>query len=44
MSLLHKVQQQGLPVLQKPYSPRDLARKIRETLDLHSRLTPHDKG
>jgi two-component system cell cycle sensor histidine kinase/response regulator CckA len=30
---LQKVQQEGLPVLQKPYSPRDLARKIRETLD-----------
>ena len=33
IALLHKAQQEGLPVLQKPYSPRDLARKIRETLD-----------
>ncbi len=30
---LQKAQQEGLPVLQKPYSPRDLARKVRETLD-----------
>ena len=33
ISSLQDAQQQGLPVLQKPYSPRDLARKIRETLD-----------
>ncbi len=33
MAQLQKVQQEGLPVLQKPYSPRDLARKVRETLD-----------
>ena len=33
---LQKVQEEGLPVLQKPYSPRDLARKVREMLDLHS--------
>ena len=32
--LLHAVQQQGLPILQKPYSPRDLGRKVREMLDL----------
>ncbi len=32
-ALLHKVQQHGLPILQKPYTARDLARKIRETLD-----------
>ena len=30
---LQKAQQEGLPVLQKPYSPHDLARKVRETLD-----------
>jgi two-component system cell cycle sensor histidine kinase/response regulator CckA len=30
---LQKVMAQGLPILQKPYSPRDLARKVRETLD-----------
>jgi len=34
-ALLHKVQQQGLPVLQKPYTARELARKVRETLDHH---------
>ena len=34
-ALLHKVQQQGLPLLQKPYSARELARKVRETLDRH---------
>jgi len=34
-ALLHKVQQQGLPVLQKPYSARDLARKVREALNHH---------
>jgi two-component system cell cycle sensor histidine kinase/response regulator CckA len=32
---LQKVQTEGLAVLQKPYSPRDLARKVRETLDQH---------
>jgi PAS domain S-box-containing protein len=32
--LLHTVQKQGLPILQKPYSPRDLGRKVREMLDL----------
>jgi PAS domain S-box-containing protein len=42
IALLHKVQQQGLPVLQKPYAPRDLARKVRETLDHRARLMPHD--
>ena len=33
IAALQKAQQQGLPMLQKPYSPRNLARKIRETLD-----------
>jgi hypothetical protein len=33
ISLLHEVQQQGLPVIQKPYTPRTLARKIREALN-----------
>ena len=33
VAALQKAQQQGLPMLQKPYSPRNLARKIRETLD-----------
>jgi two-component system, cell cycle sensor histidine kinase and response regulator CckA len=33
---LQKVQLEGLAVLQKPYSPRDLARKVRETIDQHA--------
>jgi CheY-like chemotaxis protein len=33
IGLLDKVQQQGLPVIQKPYSARDLAHKVREALD-----------
>ncbi|MGH9698972.1 MAG: response regulator [Candidatus Acidiferrales bacterium] len=33
VALRNRVQQEGLPVLQKPYSPRDLARRVRETLD-----------
>ena len=32
--LLHAVQRQGLPILQKPYSAGDLGRKVREMLDL----------
>lgn len=36
LSLLKKAQANGLPILQKPYVTRDLARKIRETLDRHS--------
>jgi two-component system cell cycle sensor histidine kinase/response regulator CckA len=39
IAALQKAQQQGLPMLQKPYSPRNLARKIRETLD-QRRLVP----
>lgn len=35
-ALLHKVQQQRLPILQKPYTARELARKVRETLDRHA--------
>jgi two-component system cell cycle sensor histidine kinase/response regulator CckA len=41
LALLQKVQQQGLPVLQKPYSPRDLARKVREALDRRPHLAAH---
>ncbi len=37
MSLLKKAQANGLPILQKPYAPRDLARTVRETLDRQSR-------
>jgi len=33
IALLNKVQALGLTVLQKPYVPRDLARRVRETLD-----------
>ena len=33
MALLHTSQARKLPILQKPYAPRDLARKIRETID-----------
>ncbi len=39
MAQVQKVQEDGLPVLQKPYSPRDLARKVRETLDQHVYLS-----
>jgi PAS domain S-box-containing protein len=42
IALLHKIIEQGLPVLQKPYSSRDLACRVRETLDQHARLMPHD--
>ena len=38
MAMLQKIQNQNLPVLQKPYSPRELAHKVRETLDQHSRV------
>ena len=37
IALLQKAQAGGLTILQKPYAPCDLARKIRETLDRHSR-------
>ncbi|MGA8308172.1 MAG: ATP-binding protein, partial [Candidatus Acidiferrales bacterium] len=33
MASLQKELQKGLPILQKPYSPRNLARKVRDTLD-----------
>jgi two-component system cell cycle sensor histidine kinase/response regulator CckA len=33
IELLRKVQEQGLTVLQKPYRPRDMARRVREILD-----------
>jgi PAS domain S-box-containing protein len=42
IALRDKVHQQGLPVLQKPYTARDLARKVREALDRRSRLAPHN--
>ncbi|MGA8767082.1 MAG: response regulator [Candidatus Acidiferrales bacterium] len=40
MAQLQRARQEGLPVLQKPYSPRDLARKVRETLDQQVLATP----
>jgi two-component system cell cycle sensor histidine kinase/response regulator CckA len=39
IKLLRQARQQGLPILQKPYSPRDLARRVRETLDQHRPVT-----
>ena len=33
LAILGRVQEHGLPVLQKPYTPRALARMVRETLD-----------
>ena len=33
IELLQEVQRQGLSILQKPYVPRELARKVREVLD-----------
>jgi signal transduction histidine kinase/CheY-like chemotaxis protein len=42
IALLQKVQEKGLPVLQKPYSPRDLARTVREALDRRHRLISHE--
>jgi len=43
IALLERARQQSLPMLQKPYSPRDLARKVRDTLDQHQhRLVSHE--
>ncbi|MGA8144259.1 MAG: response regulator [Candidatus Acidiferrales bacterium] len=39
IAALQIAQQQGLPMLQKPYSPRNLARKIRDTLDQRRAIT-----
>jgi PAS domain S-box-containing protein len=36
--LLHSVQKRHLPLLQKPYGPRDLALKVREALDRSQNL------
>jgi two-component system, cell cycle sensor histidine kinase and response regulator CckA len=41
IELLQEAQQQALMVMQKPYNPRDLARRIRDTLDLHAVKTHH---
>lgn len=40
MAMLEKVRQKGLPVIQKPYSPRELARRVRESLDRQPALAP----
>ena len=41
IALLHKTETQGAALLQKPYVPRDLARRVRELLDQHvSKLNP----
>jgi two-component system, cell cycle sensor histidine kinase and response regulator CckA len=42
MAMIQTIQQKGLPVLQKPYLPRDLGRKVREALDRAPSLIPHD--
>jgi len=39
-SLLRQVEERGLPVIQKPYSPRDLARKVYEVLDSKRQALP----
>lgn len=41
IALRDEVNQQGLPVLEKPYTARDLARKVREALDRRSNLLVH---
>ena len=41
IALLATAQDQGLVVLQKPYVPRDLARRVRETLDQCRAKAPH---
>lgn len=42
LALIQKVQQQGFPVLQKPYSSRSLARTVRKTLDSQARPVSSD--
>jgi len=41
IALLHTAKEQGLTVMQKPYVPRDLARRVRETLDRHPAKVSH---
>jgi two-component system, cell cycle sensor histidine kinase and response regulator CckA len=40
-SLLRQVEERDLPVIQKPYSPQDLARKVREVLDGRRQALPY---
>jgi two-component system cell cycle sensor histidine kinase/response regulator CckA len=45
--MLRSVQQQELPLLQKPYTPQDLARKVREALAASAnmkKMTRHTSG
>ena len=42
LAMIQKVQQQGFPVLQKPYSSRSLARAVRKTLDSQARPVSSD--
>ncbi len=42
IGLLEQAQRDGLPVLQKPYAPRNLALRVREALDRATRLASHD--
>lgn len=38
ISQLDRFRERGLPILQKPYSPRDLAQRVREVLDCRREL------
>jgi len=40
LALLQRVRQQGWPILQKPYTSRVIARKVREALDQRARVLP----
>lgn len=42
LAVIQKVQQQGFPILQKPYSSRNLARAVRKTLDSQTRPVSSD--
>lgn len=42
LALPDQLRRDGLSVLQKPYSPRDLARRVRDVLDQHVRLLSRD--
>jgi two-component system, cell cycle sensor histidine kinase and response regulator CckA len=42
LALPDQLRRDGLAVLQKPYSPRALGRKVREVLNQHVRLLSHD--
>jgi two-component system, cell cycle sensor histidine kinase and response regulator CckA len=44
IGLLEQAQREGLPILQKPYAPRNLALRVREALDKAARLASHDSN